>query len=102
MKKREPLNLVTLDSAAPLARSRSRQTSGRARGPGKPEVWRLRLQCGLACVLLPLLLAPPALAQQRGWRAGVAKAVITPKQPTWMSGYAGRDKPAEGKVHDLW
>src|SRR4051812_34371268 len=59
---------------------------------------------GPVCVLLLLLLVPAARAQERprGWRAGVAKAVITPRQPTWMSGYAGRDRPAEEKVHDLW
>ncbi len=38
----------------------------------------------------------------KSWQAGVAKVVITPKQPMWMSGYANRNKPAEGKVHDLW
>jgi hypothetical protein len=37
-----------------------------------------------------------------GWRAGTAKAAITPKQPTWMSGYAARTRPSEGAVHDLW
>ena len=36
------------------------------------------------------------------WKAGVAKVVITPRSRMWMSGYAGRDKPAEGKLHDLW
>ena len=36
------------------------------------------------------------------WKAGVAKVVITPEQPTWLSGYSSRNKPAEGKVHDLW
>ncbi|MBE0534360.1 MAG: neutral/alkaline non-lysosomal ceramidase N-terminal domain-containing protein [Phycisphaerae bacterium] len=35
------------------------------------------------------------------WRVGVASAVITPDQPMWMAGYAARDKPSEGKVHDL-
>jgi hypothetical protein len=54
-------------------------------------------------VLSALFLTPPlAHAQDATWKAGVAKAVITPKQPTWMSGYASRTKPAEGKVHDLW
>lgn len=37
-----------------------------------------------------------------GWRAGTAKAIITPKQPVWLAGYAGRNKPAEGKVTELW
>lgn len=36
------------------------------------------------------------------WKAGAAKANITPKQPMWMSGYGARDKPAEGKLTDLW
>ncbi|MEL7587567.1 MAG: neutral/alkaline non-lysosomal ceramidase N-terminal domain-containing protein [Prolixibacteraceae bacterium] len=39
---------------------------------------------------------------QAGWKAGVAKMVITPKEPLWMGGYAVRDKPADGKLHDLW
>ncbi len=37
-----------------------------------------------------------------GWKAGVAKTVITPEETVWMAGYAGRVKPAEGKIHDLW
>ncbi len=36
------------------------------------------------------------------WKAGLATEVITPTKPMWMSGYASRTKPAEGKVHDLW
>jgi len=41
-----------------------------------------------------------ALEQQK-WKAGVATTVITPAQSMWMSGYAARTKPSEGKVHDL-
>src|SRR4029077_17772583 len=36
------------------------------------------------------------------WKAGAAKVVITPERPMWMSGYAARTKPAQGKLHDLW
>ncbi len=36
------------------------------------------------------------------WKAGVAKVVITPEKPMWMSGYSSRDHAAEGKLHDLW
>lgn len=36
------------------------------------------------------------------WQAGVARVVITPDQPMWMSGYGGRDHAAEGKIHDLY
>lgn len=35
-------------------------------------------------------------------KAGLARAVITPDQPTWLSGYAARTKPSEGKLHDIW
>lgn len=36
------------------------------------------------------------------WQAGVAKVVITPDQPMWLSGYGGRDRPSEGTLHDIW
>lgn len=36
------------------------------------------------------------------WKAGAAKIKITPEKPMWMSGYAARDKPAEGTLTDLW
>lgn len=35
------------------------------------------------------------------WKAGLAKAVITPKKAQWMAGYGGRTAPADGKLHDL-
>jgi len=39
--------------------------------------------------------------QQASWKAGVASIVITPDESMWMAGYAARNKPSEGKVHDL-
>lgn len=39
--------------------------------------------------------------EQEKWKAGIATTVITPAQSMWMSGYAARTKPSEGKVHDL-
>src|SRR5438132_4893091 len=36
------------------------------------------------------------------WKVGVAKANITPAEPLWLAGYGSRDKPAEGKLMDLW
>ncbi|MCA9023471.1 MAG: hypothetical protein KDA74_25155, partial [Planctomycetaceae bacterium] len=36
------------------------------------------------------------------WRGAAASVVITPDKPMWMSGYAARTKPSEGKVHDLF
>lgn len=36
------------------------------------------------------------------WQVGVAKVKITPAESMWMSGYAGRDRPADAVLHDLW
>lgn len=36
-----------------------------------------------------------------GWKAGVAKAVITPDTGVWLAGY-GTKRPPDGKLHDLW
>ncbi len=44
----------------------------------------------------------PAYAGQTGWKAGVVSAVITPEESMWMAGYAARNKPSEGKIHDLF
>jgi neutral ceramidase len=41
-------------------------------------------------------------AKEQGWKAGVASVVITPEKPIWMAGYAARNRPSEGTVHDLW
>lgn len=50
--------------------------------------------------LLTLVLAN--MSQADGWKAGAAKANITPPSSMWMAGYAARTKPAEGKMTDLW
>ncbi len=36
------------------------------------------------------------------WKVGVARELITPEQPMWMSGYGSRDRPADGKLTELW
>jgi putative membrane-bound dehydrogenase-like protein len=41
-------------------------------------------------------------AAEGEYKAGVAVKVITPTEPMWMAGYAARNKPSEGKVHDLY
>lgn len=56
---------------------------------------------GCAAVLLAAQVAWGAGAANLPWKAGVATVVITPEQPMWMAGYAARNKPSEGKVHDL-
>jgi len=42
------------------------------------------------------------VAHAADWKAGAARVNITPKELMWMSGYGARDKPAEGKLTDLW
>lgn len=44
--------------------------------------------------------ADPAAAVP-GWRAGVARAVITPDAPVWLAGYGSKRVP-DGTLHDLW
>ena len=42
------------------------------------------------------------IQSNKGWKAGVARKIITPDELIWMSGYGSRDHPAEGKLTDLW
>jgi hypothetical protein len=49
-----------------------------------------------------LISAFNCFAAEQFWKAGTARAVITPTQPIWLAGYGGRDKPADGKVTELW
>lgn len=54
--------------------------------------------------LFPLVLALSARALQAAeteWKAGLAKAVITPESGVWLAGY-GSKRPPDGKLHDLW
>jgi hypothetical protein len=62
-----------------------------------------RLRCRLVWVLIVILLAGslPA-ADQPSWKAGTARANITPTQPLWMAGFGSRTNPATGKFMDLW
>jgi neutral ceramidase len=55
----------------------------------------------VACLFGITCFAPAAL-RAADWQAGAARVNITPKRMMWMSGYGGRDKPAEGKLTDLW
>lgn len=43
-----------------------------------------------------------AMATDVPWKAGVARAAVTPQKPLWMAGYGGRTEPASGKEHDLY
>lgn len=61
--------------------------------------WLFRLE--IACLLFcsGFLIGSPVYAQ---WQVGVASQLITPSEPMWMSGYGSRDRPAEGKLTELW
>lgn len=58
--------------------------------------------CRFVCSLTLILLASVAQAADPMWKAGFATADITPTENIWMSGYAARTKPAEGKETELW
>lgn len=50
-------------------------------------------------LLLFMLVGSPLWAQ---FRAGVARAKITPETPVWLSGFAARTRPAETVAQDIW
>ncbi len=52
--------------------------------------------------LLLTLTAATDFAAGDGWKAGLARAKITPQESLWMAGYAARDHAAEDAEHDLW
>jgi putative membrane-bound dehydrogenase-like protein len=45
--------------------------------------------------------SPAGAAEPAAYKAGVASRVITPSEPIWMGGYSARNKPPQGKLHDL-
>jgi Neutral/alkaline non-lysosomal ceramidase, N-terminal len=61
----------------------------------------LRSRTALA-VLFGYLAGSLFAADPASWKAGTARANITPTQPLWMAGFASRTNPATGKCMDLW
>lgn len=61
-----------------------------------------KMLIAIAAMAGTVAIAPAAEPSQTEWKAGTASLVITPEEPMWMAGYAARDKPSEGKVHDLY
>ncbi|MBL7042268.1 MAG: neutral/alkaline non-lysosomal ceramidase N-terminal domain-containing protein [Pirellulaceae bacterium] len=43
-----------------------------------------------------------AAAETATWQAGTARVNVTPEKYIWMAGYGGRNRPADGKLTDLW
>src|SRR5215468_441625 len=55
-------------------------------------------------IAVSLAVTANALAMDKtdtAWKAGIAKAVITPEKAVWLAGYGSKRVPA-GKLHDLW
>lgn len=66
-------------------------------------IWASVFAAGLtALIVLEAPAAQPSSPAAAPWKAGVASVAITPEQPQWMAGYAGRNKPSEGKFQDLF
>jgi hypothetical protein len=68
-----------------------------------PTTTWLRRSLPRACFMTLWLagLAGTAHAEEETWKAGVAKAVVTPEKGVWLAGY-GSKRPPDGKLHDLW
>lgn len=45
--------------------------------------------------------AAESAGSTKGWKAGIAKAVITPEKKVWLAGYGAKRVP-EGKIHEIW
>lgn len=58
--------------------------------------WRCSVVTGLLVLAFGL-----GVASAAGWRAGIARAVITPEKAVWLAGYGSKRVP-DGKLHDLW
>src|SRR4051812_30576742 len=59
--------------------------------------WR---QLALAVLIAWLCLFQSGNSQE--FRAGTARAKITPEESGWLGGYGHRNRPAEGVAADLW
>ncbi len=65
-----------------------------------PPPFLRRFRARTLCTLLAL--ASTAGAADATWRAGTGRETITPPAGLWMTGYATRDRPADGTAQDLW
>ncbi len=59
------------------------------------------LKLSSVCLLLLIQVQCSLYAAEKSWKAGIARAVITPEKAVWLAGYGSRRVP-EGKLHDLW
>src|SRR5438874_10443015 len=62
---------------------------------------RITILC-FAVALAALSAIARSADQPLEWKAGRATAIITPKVPMFMAGYAARKEPSEGTEQDLF
>jgi hypothetical protein len=67
-------------------------------------MWNAAFRCSAWFVLLfafSFLECRWLCAQNHLWKAGVAKAILTPETEVWLAGYGSKRVP-DGKIHELW
>src|SRR5579862_8556212 len=57
---------------------------------------------GRGIVVPAWVLFAGAVFAQTQWKAGVARANITPTESIWLAGYGDRTRPSEGVLHDIY
>lgn len=57
--------------------------------------------CRIILLIAAGILSVASSSSAASWKAGTARAVITPETPVWLAGY-GSKRPPDGKIHDLW
>jgi len=57
---------------------------------------------GIAAIASMLFFFQSDMIAEGGWKAGVARARITPDESMWLAGYGSRTNASQGKIHDLW
>ncbi|MFB3787810.1 MAG: neutral/alkaline non-lysosomal ceramidase N-terminal domain-containing protein [bacterium] len=60
--------------------------------------WPMWICLGLVGLMVGIL----PNAGEAGLKAGAAAVVITPEYDIWLAGYGDRNRPSEGKIHDLY
>jgi len=69
--------------------------------PTRRSFLRTSLACAGAAATGSLLISNQTQGAETVWKAGLAKAVITPEKAVWLAGYGSKRVP-DGKLHDLW
>jgi len=62
----------------------------------------MKLYKVIQAALLPLLITALPRTLAANWKAGLAKADITPDRSIWLAGFGARTKPSEGVLHPIY